>query len=123
LIGLDSSAFSRYLGGATDAMSMETEEALASGEAYLPPIVVTELLSNPWIAEANRVRVLAVPLIAILPGYWRRAADLRTELIRSRLKGNIADCLIAQSCIDHDIPLITYDSDFRHFAQAGLKLL
>jgi hypothetical protein len=29
----------------------------------------------------------------------------------------------SQSCIDHDIPLITYDHDFRHFVQAGLKLL
>lgn len=24
---------------------------------------------------------------------------------------------------DHDIPLITYDRDFRHFVHAGLKLL
>jgi predicted nucleic acid-binding protein len=31
--------------------------------------------------------------------------------------------LIAQSCLDHDIPLITYDHDFRHFVRVGLKLV
>lgn len=33
------------------------------------------------------------------------------------------EVIIAQSCLDHDIPLITYDLDFRHFIPAGLKLL
>jgi len=32
--------------------------------------------------------------------------------------------LIAQSCIDYEAPLITCDSDFRHFSKHfGLKLL
>jgi predicted nucleic acid-binding protein len=52
-----------------------------------------------------------------------RAGLLRAELLRGILKAQLADCLIAQSCIDHDIPLITYDRDFRHFVHAGLKLL
>jgi hypothetical protein len=30
--------------------------------------------------------------------------------------------LIAQSCIDHDVPLITADTDFRHYAPLGLRL-
>jgi predicted nucleic acid-binding protein len=35
----------------------------------------------------------------------------------------LGDALIAQSCIDHDVPLITRDTDFRHFAKhCGLKL-
>jgi predicted nucleic acid-binding protein len=40
-----------------------------------------------------------------------------------RLKAKVADTLIAQSCIDHDVALITRDGDFRHFAKhCGLKL-
>jgi len=36
----------------------------------------------------------------------------------------LADTLIAQSCIDYRVPLITRDSDFRHFAKyCGLILL
>ncbi len=39
------------------------------------------------------------------------------------LRAKIADTLIAQSCIDHDVALITRDGDFRHFAKhCGLKL-
>jgi predicted nucleic acid-binding protein len=32
------------------------------------------------------------------------------------LKARLADTLIAQSCLDHGVPLITHDTDFRHFA-------
>jgi predicted nucleic acid-binding protein len=36
----------------------------------------------------------------------------------------MGDVLVAQSCLDHKVPLITRDRDFRHFARlAGLKLL
>jgi len=31
--------------------------------------------------------------------------------------------MIAQSCLDKDMPLITNDDGFRQFASAGLKLL
>jgi predicted nucleic acid-binding protein len=36
----------------------------------------------------------------------------------------IAAALIAQSCLDQSVPLVTRDKDFRHFAKsAGLPLL
>jgi predicted nucleic acid-binding protein len=35
----------------------------------------------------------------------------------------LADTLIAQSCIDHHVPLITRDVDFRHFAKLGMLVL
>lgn len=47
---------------------------------------------------------------------------MRSMLLSMTLKAKLPDVLIAQSCIDHDIPLITYDRDFRHFVRAGLKL-
>lgn len=47
---------------------------------------------------------------------------LRATIIRAKLKANLADSLIAQGCIDHDLPLITYDGDF-DFVDLGLKLL
>jgi len=31
----------------------------------------------------------------------------------------LADTLIAQSCIDHDVRLVTRDDDFRHFVRLG----
>lgn len=45
-------------------------------------------------------------------------------MLSQQLKAKLADTLIAQSCLDHDVTLVTRDDDFRHFAAArGLKLL
>jgi predicted nucleic acid-binding protein len=54
--------------------------------------------------------------------YWVRSGELRANTLRYGHKAKLANVLIAQSCIDHDVPLITYDADFRHFTRAGLKL-
>ena len=45
------------------------------------------------------------------------------QLLRNGRKAKLADCLIAQACIDNDAPLITYDRDFRHFESAGLRVI
>jgi predicted nucleic acid-binding protein len=123
LIALDTSAFSRLINGEKDAASQAARAALDSRDAYLPPVVLTELLSNPVLPEAAVAYISSVPLLKLHDDYWRRAASLRANILRRGLRAAVADSLIAQSCIDHDIPLITYDSDFRHFVQAGLKLL
>jgi predicted nucleic acid-binding protein len=34
-------------------------------------------------------------------------------------RARLADTLIAQSCIDHGVRLVTRDADFRHFARIG----
>ena len=45
-------------------------------------------------------------------------------LLAKGLRANILDTLIAQSCIDHNVALITRDTGFRHFAKySGLRLV
>jgi predicted nucleic acid-binding protein len=44
-------------------------------------------------------------------------------VIGAGFKAKLADTLIAQSCLDHDVPLITRDGDFRHFVALGLRVL
>ncbi len=62
-------------------------------------------------------------MLEITPGYWARAGAMRANLIARSLRARLPDALIAQSCIDHDVALITRDTDFRHFAKhCGLKL-
>jgi hypothetical protein len=57
-------------------------------------------------------------------GYWARAGKLRAELARRGYAARLADTLIAQSCLDHQVPLITRDRGFQRLAKvAGLKLL
>jgi predicted nucleic acid-binding protein len=97
-------------------------ELARTDDLLLPPVVLTEALSDHMLPLSLVVRIQSFPLLEFHDGYWERAGTLRATLRRDGLKAKLADCLIAQSCIDHDIPLITYDRDFRHFVRAGLQL-
>jgi predicted nucleic acid-binding protein len=78
-------------------------------------VVVTELLSDPAVRSEIGNLIRAVPRLEILDGYWERAGELRARLLRRGLKPRLADTLIAQSCIDHEVALVTRDRDFRNF--------
>jgi hypothetical protein len=102
--------------------AIKVREFLSRRKLSLPPVVVTEILSHPLLPADIRGFVITLGLLPIRDGYWERAGFLRADLHARGLKAKLADCLIAQSCIDHDVPLITYDRDFRHFVRAGLTL-
>jgi predicted nucleic acid-binding protein len=123
LIAVDTSSYSRYIGGIEDRTTRLVYDALAAHDAFLPPIVLTELLSQPALPADWQKSLKRLPLLPLRPTYWERAGTLRATLLRAGFKAKLADCLIAQSCIDSAAPLITYDRDFRHFAAAGLRLL
>ena len=98
--------------------------ALSSGEICLPPVVLTEVLSDLSSHNALRPVVSNWLLLEVLPEYWERAGLLRATLIDRGYNPKVPDTLIAQSCIDHDVALITRDTDFRHFAKhCGLRLV
>jgi len=123
MLAADSSSFIAYIDGVDGTDVEALDRALASGQVVLPPVVLTEVLSQPGLPEAHRKRLLAMPVLEPDPGFWMRAAASRSALITRRLRARLADVLIAQSCIDHDVTLITRDRDFRHFAKhCGLKL-
>lgn len=99
------------------------ESALADHQACLPPVVLTELLSDPKLSGTHAALFLQLPLLESEPGFWDRAGRLRAKLIARRRRARLADALIAQSCVDHSVRLVTRDADFRHFARlGGLKL-
>jgi predicted nucleic acid-binding protein len=63
-------------------------------------------------------------VLPVTEGYWERVGALRAEVIAGRRKARLADALIAQSCLDNRVPLVTRDADFRHFARVrDLELL
>ncbi|HUX10584.1 MAG TPA: PIN domain-containing protein, partial [Terriglobia bacterium] len=83
-----------------------------------------ELLSDPKLPSGVAKSLSEVPLIETGPGYWQRAGALRARVLAKRRKARLGDALIAQSCIDRGIPLVTRDRDFRAFAEAaGLDLM
>ena len=123
MIALDSSSVIAFLSGDHGVDVADVESALKLRQGVLPPIVVTELLSDPTIRVQIKLLLRAVPWLEIRDGYWERAGDLRRRLLRVGLKARLADTLIAQSCIDHNVALVTRDRDFRHFAaHGGLRL-
>jgi hypothetical protein len=97
--------------------------ALAQSQACLPPVVLSEVLSDPGLPRQLEEALLQIPVLELERGFWERAGRLRARVIGSGRKARLADTLIAQSCLDHDVPLVTRDRDFRHFAAAGLRLL
>ncbi len=123
MIALDTSSLIAYLGGSSGRDVEATDLVLAHHQGVLPPVVLSELLSNPQLAPSALQFFRELPLLDILEGYWERAGRLRAELISQGRKAPLADALIAQSCLDHDVALITRDADFGLFVRcAGLKL-
>ena len=123
MIAIDTGTLIAYLAGDAGPDCDTLDLALAHNEAYLPPVVVSEILSASNATEELTGIVLAIPTLAILDGYWERAGVLRRSLLGRGVKSALADTLICQSCLDHDVPLLTRDGDFRHFVRlSGLRV-
>jgi PIN domain len=80
-------------------------------------------MSAPGRGEEAGVVLAALPTLELDAGFWERAGLLRGGVLATGFKARLADAVIAQACIDHDVALITRDKDFRHFARHGLHVL
>ena len=120
MIAADTSALIAFLEGKSGPDVELLGSTAAAGNLVLPPVTVVEVLSASTGLEAILPNAA---LLEVSAGYWARAGQNRRLLRQKGLKAKLGDTLIAQSCIDHDVPLITRDGDFRHFATyCGLKL-
>ena len=124
MIAADTSSLVAYFDGQQGDDVDQLATAFAASDLVLPPTVVTEILSDPAGAPALEVLIGQVPTLELHSGYWARAGMARRRLRSHGFKARVGDALIAQSCIDHDVALITRDRDFRHFVRhCGLKLV
>ena len=124
MIAIDTSSLSSFLKGEEGQDLCLLEKALADRQAVFPPVVLTELLSDPKLPEHVREILRQLPVLLVHEGYWERAGALRAKVLGADRKAKLADTLIAQSCLDHDVPLISRDPDFRNFIETGgLRLL
>jgi len=103
MIAVDASTWIAFFQGDSGEDVELLDRALEDRHVLLVPVVLTEML------------------IRILP---QRSGAMRVKVLSKRRKARLGDALIAQSCIDQGIPLLTRDRDFQAFADAaGLDLV
>ena len=124
MIAADTSTWIAFLEGGNGDDVQLLDRALQERQVLMVPVVLTELLSDPKLPASLANTLSDVPMIEIEAGFWQRAGALRAKALSKRRKARLGDALIAQSCIDRGISLITRDQDFRAFADAaGLEIV
>jgi len=124
MICADTSSLVALLGGEKGRDVDIVRQALSDRIICISPISVTELLSDPDPTPFLQELITQIPRLEISLGYWERAGELRARMFRHQLRPKVADTLIAQSCLDHAVPLVTRDRDFTVFQKfAGLSIL
>jgi predicted nucleic acid-binding protein len=124
MIAVDTSTWVAFLEGDEADDTRSLDQALDDRQVLMIPAVLTELLSDPGLLPDVAETLAEIPMIEIGPGYWHRAGTMRAKVLAKRRKARLGDALIAQSCVDRSIPLLTRDAEFRAFAEAAdLSLL
>jgi predicted nucleic acid-binding protein len=123
MIACDTSTWIAYFGGDQQKDVERLDELLLGSQIVIPPVVLSELLSAPKL-DFQFVKMLCdLPRLDLDGDFWIRAGKLRAKILANKYKARLADTLIAQSCIDHRVSLLTRDRDFRHFEKFGLQLV
>jgi predicted nucleic acid-binding protein len=119
VIAADTSTWVAFLEGNSGEDVQLLDRALEDRHVVMVPVVLTELLSDAELPSDVAETISEVLLIEVASSYWQRAGALRAKVLAKRRKARLGDALIAQSCIDQGVPLITRDRDFRAFSEAA----
>lgn len=107
MLCLDTSSLIAYPQGEEGADVNIIDQALIDQVGVLSLVTVAELLSDPDLSPALRRTILELPTLSMAEGFWERAGLLRAKMLRTGRRTNLADTLIAQSCLDHHATLVT----------------
>ena len=119
MIAADTSTWIAFFEGEPGEDTQLLDRALADRQVLMVPAVLTELLSDPKLPADVAETLADLPVTETTNGYWKRAGELRASIWARRRKARLGDALIAQSCVDRGIPLLTRDGDFRAFADSA----
>lgn len=124
MIAADTSVLIDYFQGKNTTQTLKLDEVLTAHSLVLPPIVLVEITSDSLLPGKFIKKITELPILEPTECFWERAGKNRAKLLSKKLKARLADTLIAQSCIDYKVPLLTHDHDFRHFEKyCGLSVL
>jgi predicted nucleic acid-binding protein len=119
MIAVDTSTWIAFFQMVPGQDTQLLERALKDRQILMIPAVLTELLSDPGLSLPDAETLAQVPMIDLQSGYWQRAGLLRAKVLSKRRRARLGDALIAQTCLDRNIPLLTRDQDFRAFAETS----
>jgi predicted nucleic acid-binding protein len=119
VIAADTSTWVAFLEGGSGDDTEALDQALEDRQVVMVPVVLTELLSDSDLPPDVSETLLQVPQTDIRPGFWKRAGMLRAEVLATRRRARLGDALIAQTCIDARVVLLTRDRNFRAFVEAA----
>lgn len=123
MLAADTSSLVEFLRGSAGSDIDRIETALEERNLILPPVVLSEILSDPKLSLEIKEELQRIPSLPLLEGFWIRAGLLRAKALSQKKKARLGDALIAQFCIDHEIPLVTRDKDFSAFKTHGKLLI
>jgi len=124
MIAADTSTWIAFFEDASGDDVQLLDKALGDRQVLMVPVVLAELLSDSEIPDHVAGSLKELPMMEIEPGYWQRAGELRSKVLVKGCRARLGDALIAQSCLDHAVALLTRDRDFRAFAEsANLNLV
>lgn len=124
MIAADTSSLVEFFIGGSGSDVENIANAMKARILFLPPPVLTEMLSDPKLSQELDGILRQFPLLETLPGFWERAGRTRSVVLRKKNRARLGDALIAQYCLDHDIGLITRNADFTVFEKmTSLKIV
>jgi hypothetical protein len=123
VVAADTSTWIAFIQGDRGDDVQLLDSALQDRQVLMPPLILAELFSDSDLPKSIADSLRDIPMLDIADGYWERAGTLRAKVLAKRRKSRLGDALIAQSCIDRGIPLITRDGDFHSFAEAAALVL
>ncbi len=83
MIAADSSSLVAYLSGQQGPDVDAIDRSLVDQQLCLPPVVLTELLSDPNLPNDLAVTLRQIPLLEITDGFWDRSGALRARMHRA----------------------------------------
>jgi hypothetical protein len=119
VIAADTSTWVAFLEGGAGDDTEWLDRALEERQVVMVPAVLTELLSDPELPQEVSDMLLQIPQMEIRPGIWQRAGMLRARVLATRRRARLGDALIAQTCVDARVVLLTRDRDFCAFVEAA----
>jgi predicted nucleic acid-binding protein len=107
--------------GSSEALRRQTKAILASHDCFVCEPVAFELLRA--VPKRDRARtealIATVPILPTPGELWSAAQVLGQKCVDRGFLPPAIDLLIAQVCLYHNVPLITFDIHFRQIAEVS----